>query len=408
MNPISVLFVDDEANVLAGLRRMLRAYRDQWTIDFVLGGRAALEKMEHATYDAIISDMKMPEVDGVQVLKGAKEYIPSAIRCVLSGQADRDQTHRVLSYAHQFISKPCDLETLEGVIKKAQILKAKLPGVELKNLVSQIVDLPSTPENYDALMETLGNREASIDRVASIIERDLAMSAKVIQLVSSSFFTQPHLGVCPRAASKLLGLDILRELAFKSKVFRPFQVDSIPGFSIQELTEHSIEVAQCARGIAIDETGDRELGEQAYLAGLFHDLGKVVLADQLADQYRTAVELANQGSITLWATELQTFGTTHTEIGSYLLALWGISPEVVDAVACHHDPSDCHLVSFGPTTAVHVANILKRRHHSSQREERDLLNRSKHLVEAGLVDRIPNWCSSMQAHHSSSFAGVTS
>ncbi len=123
----TVLFVDDDINVLSGLRRMLHSYRDRWAMQFAVGGEEAIGRMKQTVFDVVISDMKMPLMDGAEVLIAATRYAPSALRVVLSGQSDREQTYRVLETAHQFISKPCDVKVIETIISRHRISSLDSP-----------------------------------------------------------------------------------------------------------------------------------------------------------------------------------------------------------------------------------------------------------------------------------------
>ncbi len=224
MSKVSILFVDDEANVLSGLRRSLHSYRDRWNMTFALGGQEAIEKMRHFPFDVVISDMKMPGCDGVEVLQAAKKLAPEALRSVLSGQSDRSQTHRVLAAAHQFVSKPCDVASLETIVTKAQELKAKLTEKDLKSIVGGIASLPSLPSNYHRLIALLENESPDIDEVANVVASDIAMSAKVLQLVNSSFFGQPVRTVMSHEATKLLGSTSWRTWSIQQSSFVRWRV----------------------------------------------------------------------------------------------------------------------------------------------------------------------------------------
>lgn len=401
MQRVSILFVDDEANVLSGLRRSLHGYRDRWDMTFALGGHEAIEKMRHQSFDAVISDMKMPGCDGVEVLQAAKELTPEALRSVLSGQSDRGQTHRVLGTAHQFVSKPCDVNSLELIVSKAQQLKARLTEKNIKRIVSGISSLPSTSEQYDRVLQLLACPTPDIDEVAQVVASDIAMSAKVLQLVNSSFFGQPVRTVSSNEATKLLGADLIQYLIQTAKLFRPYEHQEHRLFSLRELTHHSLQVASSARKISLLETQDPIQADEAFMAGLFHDIGKIALADSQPDFYDSAVELANAQQTSLWQAEVHVFGTSHAEVGSYLLALWGLPHVIVDAVACYRQPTTCSSKVFSAATAVHIANTFHRRNAQPDAAakqypiECEMLRRSPHIQAIGLESHIPKWCQSL-------------
>ena len=98
-----VLFVDDEANVLSGLRRMLRSQRQVWDMQFANGGAAALELMANQSFDVVVSDMRMPGVDGAELLNRVNDLFPDTVRLVLSGQSEHEKIFRAIGPAHQFL-----------------------------------------------------------------------------------------------------------------------------------------------------------------------------------------------------------------------------------------------------------------------------------------------------------------
>ncbi|MCB0320159.1 MAG: response regulator, partial [Bdellovibrionales bacterium] len=183
-----ILFVDDEANLLSGLQRLLRPLRADWDMEFVLGGRQALERIHQNCFDVVVTDMKMPEIDGSHVLKEVKEICPFSVRMVLSGQAENDALLRAIRYTHQYFSKPCEPELLQKKIHLACRARDLLSNLELKELAAGLDTLPALQENIVSLHHLLQQEEFNLENAINIIERDIAMSAKVLQLTSTDFF----------------------------------------------------------------------------------------------------------------------------------------------------------------------------------------------------------------------------
>lgn len=354
-----ILFVDDEANVLAGLRRMLRSQRKIWDMQFANGGAEAIELLEQQPFDVVVSDMRMPGVDGAALLTHVAEFYPNTVRLVLSGQSEHEKIFRAVGPAHQFMSKPCDPEVLVSTIHRACGLHGHLKDESLRQLTSQITSLPSLPNIYRDLLHELELDDASMDRVGEMIESDLAMSAKVLQLVNSSFFGLPQHVTSPKHAVLLLGLDIIRPLALTANAFSQYDDPGVQGFSLENTMHHGIAVATAARRIAESEAGQAQLVDDAFIAGMLHDIGKLILAVNLTDKFQEAVSLAQTTARSLWEAELEVFGTTHSEVGAHLLGLWGLPDPIVEAVAFHHCPSRSGSTEFTPLTCVHAANILQ-------------------------------------------------
>ncbi|WP_436717802.1 response regulator [Roseiconus lacunae] len=358
---MQVLFVDDEPNVLSGLRRMLRQQRSVWNMHFANGGEAALQWLAEHECDVIVTDMRMPGIDGAELLNRVSELYPKTVRLVLSGQSEHEKIFRAVGPAHQFMSKPCDPKLLVNTIERACGLHGQLQDPKLKGLISQLSSLPSLPKVYSDLVKDLESEDASIERIGKQIGSDVAMTAKVLQLVNSSFFGLPQRVSCPEHAVSLLGLNVIRPLVLTAKAFSQYENVSVRGFKLQKLIDHSLSVAMLARKIAEMESSDPHTVEDSFIAGMVHDIGKLILAHNLPGDYSEVIDSSEQTSIPLHVIERKVFNASHAEVGAHLLGLWGLPHPIVEAVAFHHRPSDANNDRFSPLTAVYLADQLN--HH---------------------------------------------
>jgi CheY-like chemotaxis protein len=188
-----ILFVDDEPNILSGLKRMLRSMRKEFDLQFAESGQEALTILDGDEFDVVVSDMRMPGIDGAELLSRIMVQHPYSIRIMLTGQADEESIMRTVGIVHQFLAKPCDPEELKAVLQRASGLHGLISQPSLKKIVSGIDSLPSLPEVYAELREAMTNPEISVADIGAIIEKDIGMSAKVLQLVNSAFsaFSKP-------------------------------------------------------------------------------------------------------------------------------------------------------------------------------------------------------------------------
>ena len=209
---LRVLFVDDEPMLLRGLKRMLFKQRDRWDMVFALGGAEACDLLAGEHFDVVCTDMRMPGVDGPAVLERARELSPDTVRLVLSGYADAEMVTRVVGTAHQYLSKPCDADMLVEAIGRSVNLRAELRSDALRELVSRIGTLPSPPEAYREITARMQSRQTSFEDIGSAIRKDAAVTAKLLQLVNSSFFALRREISDPVQAVQLLGLDLVRGL----------------------------------------------------------------------------------------------------------------------------------------------------------------------------------------------------
>ncbi|MEJ2169890.1 MAG: response regulator [Desulfobacterales bacterium] len=333
-----ILFVDDEPMVLNGLQRTLRKMRHEWEMMFTSSGKEALELLEANPMDVVVSDLKMPEMDGTQLLGEIKKRHPHMVRIILSGHVKHDMTLQSLRIAHQSLAKPCDAELLKLTLTKLFALKDILSDDSIKKIVSQIESLPSMPSIYTAIVGEMQSDDPSIQKVAAIIAQDVSMTAKILQVVNSVFFGLARKISSIQQAVMLLGLDTIKSLVLSVKIFAEFSRKKFSWFNIEDLFSHSMSVSCNTQAIVKSEKMDRDLIRNSLMAGLLHDLGKLILATNFPKLYRQVLTEAQNTGHSLYNLEYETFETSHAEIGAYLMGLWNLENPIIEAIAFHHCP----------------------------------------------------------------------
>ena len=353
-----VLFVDDDPQLLAGLQRMFYPFRREWQVDFAAGGLQALKMLDESRYDVLVTDVRMPGMNGIELLQAAAKRFPGVMRFVLSGAADRDLALRSVELAHQFLTKPCEPAVLRDVIDRALNLRLVLEDPALRLVVASMRALPSIPGVYVELMNAIRSPETPASELGSIVARDAGMTAKVLQLVNSSFFGIRRAFIDPVAATVYLGAETVGALVLQASVFSQFSARTMREFPLEALQQHSGRVAATAQKIAADAGLTRVRANECMAAGLLHDLGKLVLVSSFPEQYRKVLRDMEDYGLSAHAAELQEFGTSHAEVGAYLLWLWGIPDVLTEAVALHHNPPPERDGKLSPATVVYIANTL--------------------------------------------------
>jgi HD-like signal output (HDOD) protein/ActR/RegA family two-component response regulator len=377
-----VLFVDDEPKVLDGLRRMLYPYRNDWHMVFVASAAEALKQLSQSQFDVLVTDVRMPQMSGIELLSEVVERHPQVVRMVLSGMADKEVTLPSVMLAHQYLDKPCDATTLRAAVERVFQLRVILDNPALKQLISSVHSLPSVPSVYTRLMEALHSDEVSPKEIGAIVSQDMAMTAKILQLVNSAFFGPRRPITNPTEAVIYLGADTVKALALTVSVFSQFDAHRVPGFSIEHLRDHGLAVGSLARQIAATLRLSKSEIDDAFLGGLLHELGKLVLAANYPKEYGESLRKALDDKIPEREAELQMFGTTYADVGAYLLWLWGLPDPVTEIVARHGQPTPDPAA--GPVVAVHVADAL------TDKETKHNVN-LECLVAMGLIDQLPSW-----------------
>jgi HD-like signal output (HDOD) protein/ActR/RegA family two-component response regulator len=340
-----LLFVDDEPNVVQALSRMMRRAREEWEVKTALSGAEALEIMAKWPADVVVSDMRMPHMNGVELLNRIAAEYPEAVRLILSGHTDREVIMQSAIVAHQFLAKPCDAETLVTTLRRSKNVRDLLSDPAIRDIVGRTMDLPCLSSTYNDLMRVLGTEGTTVRDVAQVVSRDLVLTARVMQLVNSSFFSKPQRMDNVEDAISHLGLDVVRGLAAAVRAFDDFEgvLDEGP---LIDLFVHSLSVGSICRRIAIAEGMTVRDQEDALLAGMLHEIGKLVLAQANLLEYGTIMSVETG------------LGPTSAEVGAYLLGLWGFQNHIVEAVAFHEHPMAGSVHVFSTTTILHVANAF--------------------------------------------------
>jgi HD-like signal output (HDOD) protein len=353
-----LLFVDDEQMILDGLRRALWSMRSDWDMQFVSSGKDALEALDRESFDAIISDMRMPQMDGVQLLDTVKEKHGQMVRIILSGQASKEAVLRSVLPAHQLLSKPCDLQQLKGRLSQAFASRDLLRNQPLASIVSRMRSLPSLPALYLELTEALQSENTSLRQIEEIIEKDVGMAAKILQLANSAFIAAHGRVSSLHEALSLIGAETVRSLTLSIHVFSQSSREPSTAAHFSALWVHSVAVAALAQRIAMQETRKKAVADEAFTTGLIHDVGKIVLLSEMANEYTRVIQEADGNPPSFHEMEMQHLGCTHGQVGAYLMSVWGLPSTIVQAVEYHDHPSELEGRDFASLTAVHCADVI--------------------------------------------------
>ena len=388
--PRQILFVDDEPMLLSGLKRSLHAMRQEWEMTFVSGGREALQAMAEHPYDIIVTDMQMPVMNGAQLLEEVKNKYPQCLRFVLSGQANRDAILKTVNPAHQFLSKPCDGAELKRRLTRALAIRNLLQNEELRELVSKLESLPTLPTLYADLIHELDKDEPSVARIGQLVSEDMALTAKILQLVNSAFFGLSGQVSSATNAVGLLGLDIIKALILSTHVLSKFQTDLLNVTDVEYLWKHSLTVAGYAKAIALMEKANQRAVDECFTAGLLHDLGKLILASAMNGKYGEVLSRIREKGTNLVAAEIEVLGCSHAEVAAYLMSLWGLPDNVIEGVAWHYHPSESAKSEFSTVATTHAATVYDEQQNPHWMIDSITLD-TDHLTRIGCLEKEKEW-----------------
>ncbi len=394
-----ILFVDDEVFVLDGLRRMLRRMRAKWEMDFVDSGEKALELMEQQQYDVIVSDMRMPNLSGADLLNQVKDKYPHTIRFILSGYSDKDLILKSLESTHQYLSKPCDPETLKTRILRATSLQDSIGIDKLQNLVSQMGELPTLPTIHNELLKLLRIPDISGESLSDAIKKDIGITAKILKFANSGYVGLKRKISSVSDAVSYLGMEYIRSIILTIGAFGRLKEFKVEGLCLEDFWNRSLQIAEAAKAIAISQTSSKTQAEEAYVSGLLHASGKLILYSSFPEKLKEVEALLkSEDDMDLLEAETEVFGAHHSQVGAYLLGLWGLATPIVESVHWYSNPNQSVPVDFQPLTAVHVASALL----ASEDEEETIGANSEiffptvevdedYLDKIGLLSRLEDW-----------------
>lgn len=353
--PISkpkILFVDDEQQIIDGIRRIFYPFKNEWDIFYALSGEEALKIIDNNTINVVVTDMRMPGMNGAELLFQVKKNHPETIRIILSGHSDEELIMKSVNVAHQFLLKPCETSILIETIRKTFYVRVHLRNENLIKLINGIEELPEMPEVIIKIEDECSKPSISINKVASLISEDIGLSAKILQVVNSAFFGLPTKIADLEQAVSFLGLNTVRALILFLKLHRVENYKTDFASFIKEVLQHSLIVANYTRMIYEYETRNTIIGKEAFAAGMLHDVGKLALLKH--PEYKALLDGKSRQS--LHKIEYEKFNVTHADVGAYLLAIWNIPNNIVEAVAFHHN--EIRDTKFDLCMAVNCANRL--------------------------------------------------
>lgn len=367
------------------------AQEDGWDKIVVGSPEEAFATIQAGPVEAVVIVHRRGDPAGAKLLYWMLEHFPEVLRLIIAEPGEREEVLRGVNVPHQFLPRPVTSEILKGTIQAARLLDEGMPNEVLFALAERIKVFPPLPSLYFRVLNELSSPNYSSQTVAEIVSRDLAMTTRLLQVINSGFYGLPRRITDLTEAVNLLGQETVKSLIVGIQLFLEHDHIKPLYFSIHQLWQHSNSVANAARLITQMETGDRERADEAYTAGLLHDLGKLVLANNFETQHNKVQQLARDSRRPLWEVEAEEFGVSHAELGAFILGRWGMPVELLEATAFHHRPGWRGGLEFSTLTAVHVANAIEHElrvpPHGIVASTIDL----PYIDSIGLMDRIDLW-----------------
>jgi HD-like signal output (HDOD) protein/ActR/RegA family two-component response regulator len=377
----AVLFVDDTENILQGLRRNLRTMRDEWDLHFALSGAEALKLMSETHIDVIVSDIRMPGMDGAALLKQVSALYGHTIRMVLSGQCDEDALTTLLEVSHQYMAKPLDTATIVAAIKPILAVKASLQDQGLAKFITGIASLPSLPSLHESIVTAL-REDHPVKDIENLLLRDISLVAKIFQVMNSSYFGANRDINTLAYVWELLGLERIKTLILGGHIIAPLEKALEGDPFITDLWNLSLMTARIARLIAKAEDLPQKTCDKAWVAGLLHAIGALIL-HEYRRQKKGAVDVSDLLN--------PDAPSAYPCVGGFLAVLWGL-PRDIRHVILHHaapekagDDGDKTLLAI-----IHAARVFAHVKMNPSASETEYLNEN-FLRQAGVFGKFESW-----------------
>jgi HD-like signal output (HDOD) protein len=362
-----ILFVAYEQYILKSLQQLLQD--ENWDCHFVSSTREALNFLQTEPVDLVVSDVMMPDMDGIQLVSEIRKLYPSIIRMLLTSYAKQKNIIEALAkgYTQQIIPKPWFDQELKEIIRSAlrQSVQQKKQSPEFQILINSIQLLPSLPESYSNVRSCIVGDEIDIEKMADYISQDVAISSALLRWANSALFGQRFQVNTIKKAIIVLGTDIVKNLVLSESINQTIarKVPAVKGFDSAKFEKHSMATAIIARLLIKSlHCTDLNRHDRAFIAGLLHDMGKLVAASFFSDQFAKAIALAKKRKCPLIEAEMETYGTQHAELGGFLAKWWALPPFIVNTICWHHQPQSTP-VDQDNIFAAHVANLLSYQFH---------------------------------------------
>lgn len=227
----------------------------------------------------------------------------------------------------------------------------------LEEIVSGIQGLPTLPTMLTEINKMMMDPSTTAKQMGALISSDPSITSKILRVVNSSFYGFPSRITTITHAIVILGFNTVKSIVLSVSVFGSLNSEDTDSFNMTQFWEHSIGVGACTKVVAA-RTGF-SAPEEFFIAGLLHDVGKIILRQHLPDDFEKALAIVRERGVPLRVAEEEVFGINHAEIGGHLLETWKLSKGLVNTIRYHHNPGlagdETKVASI-----VHMGDILAR------------------------------------------------
>lgn len=365
---INVLFVDDQKTLLNAVKRVVRRKAENWNVYFADSAEAAIETLQENMINVVVTDMRMPGKDGVQLLEWVRENKPNTIRFILSGYSNFERNLESVKVAHQYFIKPFATQEIIVALELTHSLYKRIRNPGLQGIIASIDRLPTPRRVFYQINEALQNPEVSIEKIASLVASDTAIAGKILQVTNSAFFGQKKNTADILQSVSVLGIERIKSLVLIAGIASDHKEILNGLISINLYSKHCLEVAHFSSMIGKQLGYSMDEQNTLFTAGLLHDVGKLVMIKKYIELYTTNEWEEDPYSTKIHVDQIEQLYSDHAAIGASLIALWGLPVSTVNAVAYYQEPQECDD-SRNFAAILHIADAMSRFLQSGQDPE---------------------------------------
>jgi HD-like signal output (HDOD) protein len=246
-------------------------------------------------------------------------------------------------------------------VQRSFAAQERISNKGLQSVATSLRSIPSLPQVHQSLLAELEDSRTASTAIARVLAEDPGLSIKVLQLANSPLFGQGYLITNPTDAVMCLGTEMIAAIVLSQSLFRHYETLSHADLDLSRVWSHCWETAYLAQHLCRQKRVSRRTAEAAFLAGLLHEAGRFILADNFAEQFAAACRDARQAKSPLSPRLLETFQTTPAQLTAYLMELWGMPAEVVTALSFQDNPQEEPGGVFTLTSALYIADHIAAR-----------------------------------------------
>lgn len=344
-----ILFVDDEKQILRALKRLF--VHSDYEVNFANSAEEALSILEEKEIELLITDIRMPEMDGFELLKEVKKLYPLTLRVALSGYTDNNKIYNALedNLAKIYLFKPWDNKELVGIIDRLFELESILKNKNLLNLINNVDELPTVPNLYSELCN-LVEKDANIEQISKKLEEDQSIASRVLRVANSAFYGAKTGSIAQ--AIMYIGLTNVKNIVLSNAIFTDFAGNQ----ECKDMLWSHVNISNKLMNVIYQKCLYKKVPNMYASAGLLHDVGRVIILQFFKDKYDEVMKQSKEKNLPVHVIEEELLGVDHQKIGGYLLNWWEIPIPIVEAAMYHHDPLNENIINKELVQVVHIAN----------------------------------------------------